>query len=295
MPPHEPAEGASADPWLDAGNGYSLGLRDGRVVARNAKGKVLASVPRELREGDVHARLTDALERLESHAAECREHVETWMLRSLPVPRAVLQAVWADEAWRGLLENAVIAGAGASGLLRAVDPARGLGVVTLDGDTTWLGDEAVRVPHPILLDELDEWRAMLGQLALTQGLSQLFRETFVKAGIDAEDHTVDQWSGAEFDLLATALNEARRAGWRVRAGAACCATWEGGRLVEARYDLGEGDPMVETTTGSLYWVDPEGRTLPLGEVGPVAWSEGMRMAAALHAKRKVEDNTDEDA
>ena len=175
------------------------------------------------------------------------------MLRSLPVPSAVIRAVWPDEAWRTLLENAVVLTDGASGVLRGVDPAKGLGVVTLDGDTAWIKAETVRLPHPILLDELDDWRALLAEVKLEQGLSQLFRETFARpvSAKPGAETTVEEWAGAEFTMLAQAMGEARKGGWRVRGGSACCATWEAGRIVEARYDLGEGDPMVETTTGSL--------------------------------------------
>lgn len=287
---------AGAEPgWIDAGNGYALGIRDERVVARNSKGKVLGSVPKELKEGEAFLQLAEALDLLEHHAEECRDTVEMWMLRSLPVPRSVIVAVWPDPAWRRLLENTVLVTDTAAGILRGVDPDKGLGVVTLDGDTVWIDVQAVHLPHPILLDELDDWRALLAEVKLTQGLSQLFRETFAKPASKADstaDTTVEEWSGAEFAMLAQAMGVARKGGWRVRGGAACCSTWEGGRIVEARYDLGEGDPMYETTTGSLFWVDPEGATLRLDEVGPVAWSEGMRMASAIHRQRKVETKED---
>lgn len=289
-PAVEAPPGPLGDGWIDATNGYALGVRADKIVTRNAKGKVLASVPKELKEGEPYLQLVDALEMLAHHAAECRETVELWMLRSLPVPSAVLTAVWADSSWRTLLENAVITSGEQAGLLRGVDLKRGLGVVTLDGDTVWLAAEAVHIPHPILLTELDEWRALLAEVGLTQGLSQLFRETFARGVVKDDDLFVDEWSGAEFALLAQAMGEARKGGWRVRGGAACCATWEAGTLIEARYDLGEGDPMYETTTGSLYWVDADGSTVPLSLVPPVAWSEGMRMAAAIHRQRKVEES-----
>lgn len=282
-----------ADGWLDAGGGYQLGVRDGRIVARNAKGKELASVPKELKAGEQHTSLVEALEWLEAHARSCREQVELWMLRSLPVPTAVVRAVWADEAWRGVLENLVVTAEGEAGLLKGVG-AEGLGLVSLDGDSRWFGGERVAIPHPILLAELDDWRQFLVEAGLRQGLSQLYRETFVPTPGEPDATSVDQWSGAEFERLMIAIGEARRGGWRVRGGAACCAVYEGGRMVEARYDLGEGDPAYETTTGELWWADAEGRALALREVGPVAWSEGMRMAATIHAKRKVEEKEDED-
>jgi predicted DNA-binding WGR domain protein len=285
-PPPAPAVVALEAGWVDAGGGYALSVLDDRIVARNTKGKVLGSVPKDVREGEPYQALADALELLETHARDCREAVEGWMLRSLPVPAAVVAAVWPDPAWRGLLENTVVATPSASGLLRGVGP-RGLGVVTLDG--------AVTVPHPMLLAELDDWRGLLAELALAQVLPQLFRETFPKPADGPDEMSVEEWSGGEFELLASAMNEARKGGWRVRAGSAVCAILEGGRLVEARYDLGEGDPMYETTTGSLSWSDPDGATLRRGDVGPVAWSEGMRMAAAIYKKRKVEEKEDEES
>ncbi|MGR7000012.1 hypothetical protein ACU686_21065 [Yinghuangia aomiensis] len=44
--------------------------------------------------------------------------------------------------------------------------------------------------------------------------------------------------------------------------------------------LGDFDPYESTETGRLTWTGPGGRGLRLAEVPPVAWSEGMRMAAA---------------
>ncbi len=293
-PPPTPPVVALEAGWIDAGGGYALSVLEDRIVARNTKGKVLASVPKDVKEGEPYQALADALELLETHARDCREAVEGWLLRSLPVPAAVVAAVWPDPAWRGLLENTVVATPSTQGLLRGVGP-RGLGVVTLDGDTVWLPDTTVTVPHPMLLPELDEWRGLLAELALTQVLPQLFRETFPKPADGPDEMSVEEWSGGEFELLASAMNEARKGGWRVRAGSAVCAILEGGRLVEARYDLGEGDPMYETTTGSLSWSDPEGATLRRADVGPVAWSEGMRMAAAIYKKRKVEEKADEEA
>lgn len=298
--PIEVAEAPPSDGWLDAGKGYMLTVRDAKIVARNAKGKELASVPKEVKESEAFLQLQEALEILEAHAVECRQQVELWMLRSLPVPRAVLAAVWPDPDWRAVLENAVILvdGTDGGGIFRGVDAERGLGVVTLDGETVWLQAEEVWVPHPILLQELDDWRSLLAEVGLQQGLSQLFRETFTKPA-DTGDGKADetwnnQWSGGEFPLLASAMGEARRGGYRVRGGSASTTIFEGERSVEARYELGEGDPMYETTTGGLCWVDAEGRCLPMKAVGPVAWSEGMRMAASIYKKRTVEEKQDDE-
>ncbi len=171
--------------WVDAGAGYQLALDGEKLVCKNAKGKVLASVPKDVREGEMAESLIALREWLENHAAECRETVETWMLRSLPVPRAVLAEVFADAAWRVLVENAVVAPVDAegepdllsAGFLRAADAAKGLGIVDLDGETRWLTQETVLLPHPILLGDLHDFRTLAGELELNQGLPQLFRET----------------------------------------------------------------------------------------------------------------------
>ena len=98
-PPPAPAELAAEGGWVTCGT-YALSVQDGKIVSRNAKGKQLASVPKELKETEPYQALADALAFLDTHAAECREQVEGWMLRSLPVPVAVLGAVWPDEAWQ---------------------------------------------------------------------------------------------------------------------------------------------------------------------------------------------------
>jgi hypothetical protein len=214
------------------------------------------------------------------------------MLRSLPVPRAVLQAVWADAAWRGRLENAVIAPVGAdgapdparSGLFRGVDPRRGLGVVGLDGETTWLDGDRAAIPHPILIPELDAWRELIAQLGLAQGVPQLHRETYGKPA-EAGERSIDRFAGARFAMLLHAAGRARSLGYKVRGGFATCQVWDGGVASEARYWIGADFPEAETRTGALSWVDERGRGLPIAGVGPVAFSEGMRMAAAIHAGR----------
>lgn len=294
--------------WVDAGGGYQLALQGEKLVCRNAKGKVLASVPKDVRDGDVAEQLLALSEWLENHEAECRETVEAWMLRSLPVPRAVLGQIWPDPAWQRLIANAVLAPVGpegdpdlaSAGFLRGVDPEKGLGIVDLDGETRWLTCDAVALPHPILLDDLNDFRTLAGELGLQQGLSQLFRETFARGtvngkAVNPEADTVDAYEEGEFELLLHVMQQCRKLGYRVRGGYAICRVYEKGGIVEARYWVGDGDPQWETSTGDLSWVDAEDRALELGQVGPVAWSEGMRMASAIYAARKVEEEGNDDA
>lgn len=241
---------------------------------------------------------------LVDHARACAQTVETWMLRSLPVPRAVLVEVMRDDAWSAVLRDAwlvPIAADGtvqreAGGLFRGVDPARGAGVVDRDGETVWLGTELVLVPHPILLDELDDLRGLAIEIGASQGLAQLFRETFVRPAAGPDDpEAITAFSGGEFALAVQAFGLAKQLGYRVSGGDAVCRVLEGGRFVDSRFELGDGDPMTETATGALRWFDDRQRPLAVVDVPPVAFSEGMRMASLIHAGRRVEGASDEGA
>ncbi len=282
--------------WLDAGKGIELGIRDGSLVARK-DGKELGSVPKPAKESPVGERLGSAIDFLEDHARTCQHTVETWMLRSLPVPRGVLQAVLPDPAWNAALHDAWVVAVGeggkvdreVGGFFRGVDKDKGIGVVDRDGETSWLATESVLIPHPILLDELDDLRGMAVEINAKQGTSQLFRETFQKPATPPSDPlAIDQFAGGEFAMLQGVIALAKRLGYRVSGGAAVCRVLERGQSVEARYYLGDGDGMYETTTGDLTWVDSKQRPVAVMDVPPVAFSEGMRMAAQIYAKRKVE-------
>lgn len=285
--------------WLDAGKGYALTLDAGKLVARNDKGKRLSAVPKELRDGEVADQLEALRDWLVEHDRECLATVEQWLLRSLPVPRAVLERVWDDVAWRTPLENAVVVAVDGDGkrddarggLFRGVDPKKGVGVVDLDGDTVWLDTVCVAIPHPILIPELDGWRELVTQLGVTQGVAQLHRETHAKpAGLTAS--TVDQFEDGKFAMLMHAVGKARSLGFKVRGGFAVCKAWDAGAVTEARYWIGADSPEAETCTGSLSWVDDRERGLAIAAVGPVAFSEGMRMASAIYAARVVQKQED---
>lgn len=281
--------------WIDAGDGYALALDAGKLVARNPAGKQLAAVPRSLRDGEVAAQLEALRDWLDEHERACLAAVEHWLLRSLPVPRAVLEQVWDDPAWRAPLADAVVvavdgdgrADPATAGLLRAVDPRRGIGVVDLDGETRWLTAGRIAIPHPILIAELDAWRELITQLGVVQGVSQLHRETHARPA-DRTANVVEQFSGGRFAMLMHAAGKARALGYKVSGGFAVCPVWDGGAITEARYWIGADAPDAETETGALSWVDDRERGLALAAVGPVAFSEGMRMASAIYAARAAE-------
>jgi uncharacterized protein DUF4132 len=296
-----PPSGDGALGWIDAADGYALALDAGKLVARNAKGKRLSAVPRPLKDSAVAEQLEALRDWLAEHERACAATVEQWLLRSLPVPRAVLEQVWDDPAWRAPLENAVVVAvdgegrgdAASAGLFRGVDRARGVGVVDLDGETVWLAAERIAIPHPILLPELDAWRELITQLDAVQGVSQLHRETHAKpadlaATATTTATTIDRFAEGKFAMLMHALGRARTLGYKVSGGYAVCQVWDRGAITEARYWIGSDSPEAETCTGPLSWVDHREHSLPIADVGPVAFSEGMRMASAIYAACVVE-------
>ncbi len=282
--------------WVDAGGGYALRLDEGKLRCRNAKGKQLASVPKKIKQSEAGRELIALSTWLTRHAAECAEEIQTFLLRSLPVPRKLLVAVWEDPAWSRPLAHAVVAPltdgvarTSEGGFLEAADD-RGVGIVDLDGETQWLDADEFLLPHPILLEELDEFRALAGSLGFEQGVEQLFRATFERdpAKYEADAQSVDEFAGGKFAMVSHVVGRSRSHGFRVSGGFATMAVFEAGRHVEARYWIGADAPEGEAWTGDLVFVDEREKALRLGDVGPVAFSEGMRMASRIYAGKVVE-------
>jgi hypothetical protein len=287
--------------WVEAEGGYHLALSDGKLICKNKKGKVLTSVPKKVRTSEVGEQLQSLRDWMDDHHQRCADEVDKWLLRTLPIPTPLIQKVWADPAWRRLLENAIVRPFGGdvteeqTGFLKAADPEKGLGVVNLDGETEWLQPETVSLPHPILLEDLDEWRELAADLGLEQGIAQLFRETFAKTkDLDEEATGIDKFSDGKFEQLRHVLGKCRSLGYKVSGGFAVCPVWEAGTVVEACFWVGAEDPEYETVTGELVWVDRQQHRLAIGKVTAVAFSEGMRMASAIYAARKVETEGEDD-
>jgi hypothetical protein len=228
---------------------------------------------------------------LEWHAAECAAQVAHWMVSSLPVPAGLLARVWPDEAWRSALRDLVVVGEGPGevGFLRDVDSSGGLLLVDPGGETVRLTPRTVTVPHPVLLPALAELRAFAAGSGVVQGVEQLHRATWHKPdGIDPAAHAVDEFAGAEYRSWFHLSARVTSLGYKVIGTRATDRVRDAGRILTA--SVGIGDPYTEERawTGRLTWSDHTGhRALPLTDVGPVAWSEGMRMAAALRAGRTV--------
>ncbi|MFJ6198164.1 DUF4132 domain-containing protein [Micromonospora sp. NPDC092111] len=287
--------------WSEVAGGYQVTLRDGEVVARNAKGRELRAVPTALRDDPTVVGLRQLTEWLARHETQCRADIERWMVRSLPVPVAVLTEVWPDEAWRGALTDLVVAvldddggwDPDEVGLLREAGDAQ-IGLVNLDGETVRRAARRVVIPHPVRLADLDDLREFAADLQVRQSVDQLFRQTWVRgAGVDVNAVRCGDYSGGRYDQLRHLTARATKLGYPVRGGNAVCRVFEDGRAVEARSWVGADDPYYETETGDLVFTDRHGTALPLGAVGPVAWSEGTRMAAALYAGRIVAQQEDE--
>jgi hypothetical protein len=251
-----------------------------------------------VKESDVGEQLAALLEWLEAHGRACVAWAEDCMLRSLPLPAAVVEAVWVDEAYRRALENLVVFAidgdgrldSSQGGMLRGAEKPRGLGVVDRDGETRWLEVDRIGVPHPIIIDALDDWRALATELGAAQETKQLFREVFEPPkGLDPGTRSIDRYEGAKFNQLNHAIGTAKTLGYRVSGGSAVCRVLERGKVYEARFWIGDEDPMSETITGSLVWVDDKQVQVAITDVPPIALSEGTRMAAAIHAKRVIEE------
>jgi hypothetical protein len=286
--------------WLSAIDGYEISLIHGAITCRTSGGKVLKSLPKQVRDSEAVASLRQVQEWLARHEAECLRTVELWLLRSLPVPATVITSVWPDEAWRAALTDQVVApvddsGAwrlDAGGFLRDADASGRLAVVNLDGETVRLDATSVVLPHPVLLPELSDLREFAAELGVRQGVAQLFREIWRKPEDRAQQRAaLVQYEGGHYQQLRHLTGRAASLGYGVRGGYATLRIWERGAVVDARVWVGDDDPSYEAQTGELVFVDGDGAAVEPDRVGPVTWSEGMRMAAGLYAGRTVPAET----
>ncbi|MEU1873354.1 DUF4132 domain-containing protein [Streptomyces sp. NPDC019793] len=282
--------------WLAAGDTYEVALVEGRVVARSAsstpeaEGQRERTLPAEIRDRPEVVELQRFAEWLDRHAAECLARVDHWMVSSLPVPTGLLARVWPDEAWQAALRDIVVVGEGPDevGFLRAADESDGLRVVNLDGETVRLTPRTVTMPHPVLLPDLEELRTFAAELGVVQGVEQIHRATWPVPGetYAADTDVVTEFAGAEYRSWFHLSARATSLGYQISGSRIVGRVRDAGRVFTA--SVGMSDPYTEEKawTGGLSWTHGDGyRSLPLHEVGPVAWSEGMRMAAALHAGR----------
>ena len=253
---------ASGVSWIPADKDYALAMIDGKIVGRNPKGAKLSSVPPWLKESELAQQLSSLKDWLAEHEKQSLGAVELWMLRSLPVPRDVLAAIWPDPAWQSILMNAVVCSVKKgeisqteAGFLRSIDERKGVGVVDLDGETQWLKVDAIAIPHPILLTEMNDFRQLSIELGIQQKLDQLFRQTWAPTKDQLKSSSINDFSGGKFEQLNHVLGLCRRLGYRVSGGYACSPVWENGVQVEARFWIGSDYPEGETWTADMIFTD----------------------------------------
>lgn len=272
--------------WLPVGDSYEISLVDGKVAARStgsrATGRPLKTLPKALRDDPEVDRLRQLAQWLDRHTAECLARVDAWVVSSLPVPTGLLARVWPDPAWQDALRDLVVLGDDPAepGFLRDITDTGDLRVVNLEGDTVRLSPVSATLPHPVRLPDLADLREFADELDVTQRVEQLHRGTWGRpANLKDRDTTITDFRGTTVPNRLAA--RAGTLGFRVSGSQVRCRVWEAGRTVEAAMWFDEDYWDSEATLGTLSWSVVEGPTLRLTEVGPVAWSEGMRMATAL--------------
>ncbi|WP_434587450.1 DUF4132 domain-containing protein [Streptomyces sp. A5-4] len=159
--------------WFPAGDDQ-VALDDGKVVCRNAAGRLLKSVPAKLSDDPAVVGLRQLTEWLDQHEQQCLADVERWMVRSLPAPVTVFAEVWPDPSWQSALRDLIVTDADGevAGFLRDADSVRGLDVLGLDGNTVRIMPGLVRVPHSALLDDLEEIRRFAADQGIRQRIGQ---------------------------------------------------------------------------------------------------------------------------
>lgn len=277
----------SVDGWIPAGD-YFLRLENGQIIARNAKGKILKAVPAKVKKTPEYEQLTGLVTVLAQHDQECADSVRGWFLGGHSIPVIAVQQVWPDPMWRKYLENLVVTDGTVVGLLRGVTET-GLAIVDLDGESVTLEAETISIPHPAVIDDIDDWREFASELGAQQGIDQLFREIHLKPA-DAKSlrEQTRKYQDGTFEQASHLTSRGRSGGFRMNLYSASVDVAENNQMVTALLELDAYDPFDEAQLGVLnFTIDDV--NVELEDVGPIAWSEGIRMCEYLYAGRKVEN------
>ncbi|MGC4954636.1 DUF4132 domain-containing protein [Actinomadura citrea] len=263
--------------WIGIATGHEVtveGTRRPVLACRTAAGGVPAKVPAGVRKDPTAVRLAALCDRLGEHARAVHDRVESWMVRSSPVPAAVFAAVWDDPVWRETLTDLVIA--------PIVDGAPDLGRCALLREGVWTGADAFAIPHPLLLgDELPIWRGR----NLTQVVEQVRREVWTRpASMDRTFGVVDTFGylDAWYESGAAFERRVHKLGGRIKGGRARF-TVHAPEPLGVEIDLDWSGPMSPAYMASLSFT-AGGR-----EIGDITWSEGVRILMALYADRTVDE------
>ena len=298
--------------WTPAGD-YTLALDGTTVRARNSKGKDLKSVPAKVKKTDEYLQLDALATWLTQHERSCADTVRGWFLSGEQVAVALLAAVWVDPSWQKYVKDLVVQASNPgtaeqqiTGLLRDADE-HALRLVDLDGETTIIPvttpdgiQTTVTVPHPVLIEDIDDWREFAVELGVTQGTDQLFREVHHKPDTtEGRREALTRYAGARYEQGTVLMGRSKGAGYettrfevslRVNELVSVDAPSATATTVFAVLSIDCGNPFDEGTIDDLNFVSPGAGRLDPVEVGPVAWSEGIRMAEFVYSGRTIEDS-----
>ncbi|MER7082297.1 protein of unknown function [Saccharopolyspora kobensis] len=263
--------------WIGIATGHEITVEGALrpvLACRTAAGRVLAKVPANVKKDPAAVRLAALCDRVGEHARAVHDQVESWMVRSLPVPAAVLAAVWDDPVWRETLTDLVIA--------PILDGTPDLGRCALLREGAWAGADAFAIPHPLLLgEELPGWRARdLGQV-----VEQVDREVWRRpASMDRAFGVVDTFGylDAQYESGAAFERRVHELGGRLKRDRARF-TVHAPEPLGIEIDVDWSGPMSPAYMAWLSFTS-DGR-----EIGDIAWSEGIRILMGLYAKRTVDD------
>ena len=85
------AEEQVEEHWVDGGD-YSFRISGDTIIARNAKGRVLKTVPPKAKKTETYEKLESLRSYLHQHDVQCADTVREWFLKGLPVPVTVIAA-----------------------------------------------------------------------------------------------------------------------------------------------------------------------------------------------------------
>ena len=177
----------SNEKWISTSLGYDIALVNDDIICRNAKGKIVKTIPKKLKELPETEQLRELQQWLTQRKVQIAQQIETWFQRSLPIATQILCILWQDTFWHNTLENLVICPVvnnqvqlSTCGFLKNVCPDKGVGIINVDGETQWLDATYIVIPHPILIPDLADLRELATELDLEQKVLQLFREIWEK-------------------------------------------------------------------------------------------------------------------
>ncbi|SER51357.1 DUF4132 domain-containing protein [Corynebacterium cystitidis] len=266
-----------------------------KIVARNKKGRTLKSVPKKAKTDEVYQQVDALRNYFAAHHDRCREAVIAWLFQEGPVPSEVLGAIWKDSVWQHYVKDLVVTAGGVHGLLRHAD-ATCLQLVDLDGESHEVevsASQLVQIPHPIKIAQRDQWREFVIDLGVTQSVDQLFRDVYpLPETLREREDAMQAYADAEINPGGILAGIARDNGAKFSTQYLQVEVEEQGRRVQGRLDISFVSPKEKAFLSSVYFTAAD-RSVPPSDIGPVTWSETMRLAHQAYAARTIDNTTEE--